>query len=194
GHGRTGDVDRPFSFEQSADDTAALLKYLNVEKADFYGYSNGGNIAMQMAIRHPEMVRKLVVMSAMFKSDGLYPDVRESIRNGTPENMPPELREAYLKTAPNPQDLPTFVSKSIRRMMDFKDWAPSVIASIKAPTLIIIGDRDIVRPEHAVEMYRLFPHGQLAIFPASDHMTIINRADLLLKIIPQFLDMPMAKD
>lgn len=194
GHGHTADVDRPFSFEQSADDTAALLKYLKIEKADFYGYSNGGSIALQMGIRHPQLVRKLVVMSAMFKRDGLYPELLESIRNGTAENMPPELREAYLAAAPDPRQLPTFVAKSVRRMIEFKDVPAADIAAIRAPTLIILGDGDVVRPEHAVEMFRLLPHSRLAILPGTDHMMIINRADLLLTIIPEFLDAPMPQE
>jgi uncharacterized protein YndB with AHSA1/START domain len=111
GHGRTADVDRPFSFEQSADDAAALLKHLGIERADFYGYSNGGSIAMQMGIRHPGLVRKLVVASAMFRNDGLPPGFKESLKGATPEDMPASLRDAYLEVAPHPEALPAFVAK-----------------------------------------------------------------------------------
>lgn len=191
GHGRTADVDRPFTFEQSADDTAALLRHLKIERADFYGYSNGGSIALQTAIRHPSLVRKLVVAAAMYRNDGLIPGLRESLKTATPESMPAELREAYLKVAPNPQALPEFVAKCARRMLDFKDWPAEDIRSIRAPTLILIGDSDVVRPEHAVEMFRLLPHGQLAILPGTDHMALVNRDDLLLDLIAPFLDAPM---
>ena len=166
GHGRTADIaDRPFSFEQSADDAAALLQHLKIEKADFFGFSNGGNIALQIAIRHPSRVRKLVVASAMFKRDGLYPEVWEFMKRSTLENMPKELQEAYRKVAPHPEQLPTFHDKCAKRMLEFKDWRPEDIQSIEAPTLLMIGDADSVRPEHAVEMFRLLPHAQLAVLP-----------------------------
>ncbi|WP_406695070.1 alpha/beta fold hydrolase [Singulisphaera sp. Ch08] len=191
GHGRTADVDRPFSFEQSADDTAALLRYLKIERADFYGYSNGGNVALQIAIRHPELVRKLVVAAAMFKNDGLDPKLRESLKHASPEDMPASLREAYLKVAPNPEALPTFVAKCAKRMLEFEDWREEDLRSIDAPTMVMIGDADVVRPEHAVEMLRLLPLGQLAVLPGTDHMTLVERDDLLLAMIPTFLDSPM---
>jgi pimeloyl-ACP methyl ester carboxylesterase len=141
GHGRTGDMaDRPFSFEQSADDTVALMDHLKIEKADLFGFSNGGNIALQIAIRHPNRVRKLVVASAMFKRDGLYPEVWEFMKRSTLEDMPKELKEAYLKVSPHPEQLPTFHDKSAKRMLEFKDWRPEDIQSIEAPTLLMIGE------------------------------------------------------
>ena len=191
GHGHTADVDRPFTFEQSAEDTAALLKYLHVDRADFFGYSNGGNIALLMGIRHPEKVRKLIVESAMFKRDGLVPGFWDSMRQATLQSMPGELREAYLKEAPHPEALPAFHDKCRDRMLEFKDWRPEDIQSIGAPTLVMIGDADIIRPEHAVEMFRLLPHGQLAVLPGTDHMTIVKRADWQVSMIDSFLDAPM---
>jgi pimeloyl-ACP methyl ester carboxylesterase len=195
GHGHTTDIDRPFTFEQSADDAATLLRYLKVERADFFGYSNGGNIALQVAIRHPDLVRKLIVASAMFKRDGLYPEFWDSMKHATLQNMPEELREAYLGVAPNPKNLPTFHDKCVKRMLEFKDWRPEDIQSIDAPTLVMIGDADIVRPEHAVEMFRLLPHAQLAVFPGTDHMTLVERADWQVSMIEVFLNasMPEAK-
>ena len=166
GHGRTADIaDRPFTFEQSADDTAGLLQHLKIEKADVFGFSNGGNIALQVAIRHPNRVRKLVVASAMYKRDGLYPEVWEFMQRSTLENMPKELQEAYRKVAPHPEQLPTFHDKCVTRMLEFKDWKPEDIQSIEAPTLLMLGDADSVRPEHAVEMFRLLPRAQLSVFP-----------------------------
>lgn len=191
GHGHTADIDRPFTFEQTADDTAALLRYLKIERADFFGYSNGGNIALQIAIRHPKLVRKLIVASAMFKKDGLYPEFWESMKHATLENMPAELREAYLRVAPNPENLPTFHDKCGKRMLEFKDWRPEDIQSIDAPTMVMIGDADIVRPEHAVEMFRLLPYAQLAVLPGTDHMTLVERADWQVSMIEEFLDAPM---
>jgi len=192
GHGHTADIaDRPFTFEQSADDTAALLQHLNIEQADFFGYSNGGSIVLQIAIRHPRIVRKLVVASAMFERDGLYPEFWESMQRATPEDMPPELRDAYLSVAPNRQDFPTFFAKSLKRMREFKDWPPEDIQSIEAPTLIIVGDADFVRPEHAVRMFRLLPYSRLAVLPGTDHMTLVERSDWLVTMVEAFLDAPM---
>jgi pimeloyl-ACP methyl ester carboxylesterase len=192
GHGRTADiVDRPFTFEQSADDAAGLLRHLNIGKADFFGYSNGGHIALQMAISHPGLVRKLVVESAMFHRDGSDPGFWKSFEHAKLGDMPPELRGAYLGVAPHPEDLPTFFAKSVQRMLNFKGWTPEDIQSIDAPTLVMIGDRDIVTPEHAVRMFRLLPNAQLAVLPGTDHMTIVNRSDWLVPMIGTFLDSPM---
>jgi len=192
GHGHTADiVDRPFTFEQSAGDAAALMQYLKIERADFFGYSNGGSIALQIAVRHPSLVRKLVVASAMFKRDGLYPEFWESMRNATLENMPKELQDAYRKAAPHPEQLPTFHDKCVKRMLEFKDWRPEDIRSINAPTLIMIGDADVIRPEHAVEMFRLLPHAQLAVLPGTDHITLMTRADWLASMVTSFLDAPV---
>jgi len=193
GHGHTADIDRPFSFEQSADDAAALLRHLKIGNADFFGYSNGGNIALQIAIRHPELVRKLVVASAMFKRDGLSPEFWESMKRATLQSMPAELREAYLRVAPHPEQLPAFHDKSVRRMLEFKDWGPEELRKIGAPTMVMIADGDIVRPEHAVEMFRLLPHAQLAVLPGTDHMTLVNRAEWQVSMIKAFLDAPVAK-
>jgi len=192
GHGRTADiVDRPFTFEQSADDTAGLLRYLNIGKADFFGYSNGGHIALQMAISHPDLVRKLVIESAMFQRDGSDPGFWKSFEHAKLDDMPPELQKAYLGVAPHPEDLPTFFAKSVQRMLNFKGWTPVDIQSINAPTLVMVGDHDIVRPEHAVLMFRLLPNAQLAVLPGTDHMTIVNRSDWLVPMIETFLDSPM---
>jgi pimeloyl-ACP methyl ester carboxylesterase len=191
GHGRTADIDRPFSFEQSADDAAALLRHLKIERADFFGYSNGGNIALQVAVRHPGLARKLVVASAMFRRDGLSPEFWESMKRATLDGMPAELREAYLRVSPHPGQLQTFHDKSVKRMLEFKDWRPEDIQKIGAPTMVMVADGDIVRPEHAVEMFRLLPHAQLAVLPGTDHMTLVNRAEWQVSMIEAFLDASM---
>ena len=192
GHGHTADInDRPFTFEQSVEDTVALLRYLKIKKADFYGYSNGGHIALELTIKHPDLVRKLVCESIMFNRDGSDPAFWESFKHAKLDDMPAELREAYLNVAPHPEDLPTFFAKSVQRMLHFNGWTPDDIKSIKAPTLVIIGDHDIVRPEHAVLMFRLLPDAQLAILPGTNHMTIVNRSDWLVSMIQTFLDSSM---
>ena len=188
GYGRTADVDRPFSFEQSADDTAALLNSLNVDRADLLGFSNGGTIALQVAIRHPRVVRSLVVASAFFSRDGADPSFWEAMKSARLENMPMELQEAYRKVAPHPENLRSFHDKAAQRMRDFKDIPADAIRSIAAPTLIVNGDRDVVRPEHAVDLFRLLPHAQLALLPATDHAKIMMRTEWWVAAIREFLD------
>jgi pimeloyl-ACP methyl ester carboxylesterase len=194
GHGRTADIDRPFTFDQSAEDTVALLRYLKIERADFFGYSNGGHIVLQIAVRYPDLVRKLVIESAVFQREGSDAEFWESFEHAKLGDMPAELREAYLKVAPHPEDLPSFFAKSVKRMLDFKGWTPEEIKSIDAPALVIIGDHDIIRPEHAVQMFRLLSTAQLAVLPGTDHMTIVNRSDWLLSMVEAFLDSPMPKE
>ncbi len=193
GHGHTADIDRPFTFEQSAEDTLSLLRYLKIRKADFFGYSNGGHIVLEIAIRHPEVVRKLVVESAMFNRDGSNPEFWESFKQAKLDDMPAELRKAYLRVAPHPEDLPTFFAKSVRRMLDFKGWTPEEMKSIAAPTLVMTGDHDIVRAEHAVLMFRLLPNAQLAVLPDTDHMTIVRRSVWVPSMIEDFLNAPMPR-
>jgi pimeloyl-ACP methyl ester carboxylesterase len=127
----------------------------------------------------------------MFRRDGSDPGFWKSFEHAKLADMPPELREAYLEAAPHPEDLPTFFAKSVQRMLNFKGWKTEDIQSINAPTMVMIGDHDIVRPEHAVLMFRLLPNAQLAVLPGTDHMTIVNRSDWLVSMIETFLDSPM---
>jgi pimeloyl-ACP methyl ester carboxylesterase len=192
GHGRTADVaGRPFTFEQSAEDTVSLLRYLEIARADIFGYSNGGHIAIQLAISHPESARKLVIESAMFDRDGSEPAFWEGFKSTKLDDMPAELREAYLSTAPRPEDLPIFFAKSVQRMQSFKGWSLDEIRSITAPALIISGDRDVVRPEHAVQTFRLLAQAQLAVLPGTDHMAIVSRPEWVPSMTAVFLDSPM---
>ena len=189
GYGHTADVvDRPFSFEQSADDTAALLAHLRVERADLLGFSNGGTIALQVAMRHPRLVGKLIATSAFFKRDGADPWFWEAMKNARLENMPSELQEAYRRVAPQPDNLRLFHDKAAQRMRTFKDIADDAVRAIAAPTLVLVGDADVVRPEHAVALFRLIPNARLAVLPGTDHAAIMTRTELLLPIIDRFLD------
>ncbi len=208
GHGRTADIDRPLSYEQMADDVAALLRHLEIEDADVFGYSMGGGVALQVAIRHPEVVRKLVVASASYTSDGMHPELLEMIPALTPEAFAGSpIEEAYLRTAPNPDDFPTLVAKLKQLDMEPFAWPPEDIRGIAAPTLLIIGDSDAIRLEHAVELFRLLgggvmgdlaglPKSQLAVLPGTTHFVppgsaVLDRADWLLSMIGEFLDAPM---
>lgn len=151
------DINRPETFEQDADDVAALLKYLKIENADFFGFSNGGNTAIQIAIRYPNLVRKIILGSAFFKRNGMYPQFWDSLNHSTLKDMPQLLKDAYKEAAPDPSNLSKMYEKDKKRILEFKDWKAQDIHSINAPTLIIVGDEDVVRPEHAVELFRLFP-------------------------------------
>lgn len=204
GHGHTADIDRPLTYEQMAEDTAALLRHLDIENADVFGYSMGGGIALQIAIRHPDLVRKLVIAAATYNSDGMYPEVLAAIATITPELFAGSPFEAaYLRTAPHPEDWPTLIDKLKQLDAEIQDWPPETIQSIQAPTLVIVGDSDVVRPEHAVQLFRLLgggvpadlvglPHSQLAVLPGTTHISLVaERSDWLLAMIPPFLDAPM---
>jgi pimeloyl-ACP methyl ester carboxylesterase len=205
GHGHTADIiDRPLSYEQMADDVAALLDHLGIAQADVVGYSMGGTTGLQLAIRHPELVRKLVAVSANFSSDGYYPELLMGLQMMTPEifaGTPQE--EAYVRHAPNPEDFPVLVEKQKILPQDFA-FAEEDVQAIAAPTLVVIGDSDVVRPEHAVDLFRLLgggvpadltgslPNARLAILPGTTHASIVlDRADQLLAVIEPFLAAPM---
>src|SRR5918998_280509 len=155
GHGRTADVaDRPITYEGMADDVAALLRHLGIDEADAFGFSMGGGVALQLAIRHPEVVRRLVVASASYTSAGAHPEMLEMIPSLTPEAFAgTPIQEEYLRLAPNPEDFPTLVAKLERLDMEHFAWPPEAIQGLTDPTLLIVGDSDVVRLEHAVEMF-----------------------------------------
>ncbi len=204
GHGRTADIiDRPFSYEQLADDVAALMEEVGVEQADIFGYSMGGNTALQLAIRHPERVRKLVVASAAYNTDAYHPGFFEMVETITPELFAGSPVETdYRALAPNPEYFPTLVEKLVQLERDTQDWPAEDIQGIESPTLIIIGDSDAVRPEHAVDLFRLrgggvngdltgLPNAQLAVLPATTHLGVLFRVDWMIPMITEFLDAPM---
>src|SRR5258708_103732 len=167
-HGHTLDIDRPLSFEQDADDVAALLRQLHIENADIMGFSNGGTTALQIAIRHPELVNRLVLASATYKRDGMPPGFFEGFQHASLEKtMPQPLKDAYLRANPDLKGLQAMFDRDVARMAAFKDISAAEIKAIQAPTLVINGDADVVRPEHALELSRTLPHAKLAILPAA---------------------------
>ncbi len=176
GHGHTADVDRPLTFEQMADDTAALLERLGVREADVLGFSNGGTVALQLAIRHPRLVRRLVVCSGMFARDGLPPEVWRGFEHASPASMPAPLREAYLAAAPAPEALPTLVAKTVAMLQRFTGIPEPALRAIRAPTLVMTGDAD-VSPEHSARLARILTNAQLAVLPGSGHGTYLGAAD-----------------
>jgi pimeloyl-ACP methyl ester carboxylesterase len=166
-HGRTTDRNNTESFEQDADDVAALLQYLKINKAHFLGFSNGGNTAMQIAIRHPDVVNKLVVVSAFYKREGMIAGFFEGLQQATLDNMPELLKVYYLQVNNNQNGLQTMFSKDKERMLQFKDWNDEQLQSILAPVLLLLGDRDVVTAEHAVKMSKIIPNARLMIVPGT---------------------------
>jgi pimeloyl-ACP methyl ester carboxylesterase len=166
-HGHTSDRGVPETFEQDADDIAALLKTLDIPKASIMGFSNGGSTAMQVAIRHPEIVNKLVVASAMYRRDGLFPGFFEMMKGASLANMPKPLQEAFLKINPDTAKLQLMHDRDRDRMLAFKDWPDDDLRGIKAPALIINADRDVVVTAHAVKMKELIPTSELLIVPGT---------------------------
>jgi pimeloyl-ACP methyl ester carboxylesterase len=207
GHGRTADIDRPLTYEHMADDVAALIRHLRIEQADVFGFSMGGAAAIQLAVRHPELVRKQVIVSASYTSEGMQPELHEMAPSITPEMFAGSPMEAtYLEVAPNPGDFTRLVEKLKRLDTTSFSWPEEDIRGIEAPTLIVVGDADAVRLEHAVEMFRLLGGGamgdltgfsghQLAVLPGTAHFIppgsgVLDRSGWLLAMIIPFLDAP----
>jgi pimeloyl-ACP methyl ester carboxylesterase len=205
GHGHTGDVDRPITYEQMADDTAALIDHLEIDSADVLGFSLGGCVALQVAIRHPGLVRRLVVASASFSSDGMPAEALEVFPTITPELFAgTPIEDAYLRTAPNPSDFPKLVEKLTKLDTTSFSWPEEAVRAIAAPTLIVLGDSDGIRLEHAVEFFKLrgggvmgdlagLPDSQLAVLPGTSHFAppgsgLLDRPEWLLAMISRFLD------
>ena len=166
-HGHTSDRDAPESFDQDADDVAALMKYLKIDKADILGFSNGGNTAMKIGMKYPSMVNKLVVISAFYKREGMIKRFFEGLEKSKLNDMPEHLRNAFLEIKNDSAALLTMFNKDVMRMMQFKDWNDNDLASIKAPTLLVLGDKDVVTTEHAVEMNRKISGSELLVLPGN---------------------------
>ena len=166
-HGRSSDRAGALTFEQDADDVAGLLKYLNIEKADLFGFSNGGNTAMQVAIRHPQLVNKLIIASSFYKRNGLIHGFFEGMQHASLDNMPEPLKISYLKVASDERGLETMHNKDRDRMLQFRDWPDEIMQSIKSSSLLIFGTHDVVTLEHALEMSRIISNAELMILPGT---------------------------
>ena len=205
-HGRTADIDRPLSCEAMADDIAALMKTLNIPKADVMGYSLGGGVALRVAIQHPEMVRKLVLVSTPCKRNGWYPEIQAAMSNFDPakvEQMKQSpMYQAYAKIAPRPQDWGVLFQKLGEMLSKDYDWSREV-KEIKSPTLLVVGDADAVRPAHVVEFFELLggekkdagwdgsgmSNARLAILPGTTHYNI-SMSQKMASAAAEFLAAP----
>ncbi|MBA2535481.1 MAG: alpha/beta hydrolase [Rubrobacter sp.] len=205
-HGRTADIDRPMTFEAMADDVASLIGHLGFDEADVMGYSLGGDVALQTAIRHPGVVRKLVLVSTPYKRDGWYPEVRagmEQMGPGVAEHMKgTPMYQLYAGIAPRSEDWPVLLTKLGELLRRDYDWSEEV-AAMETPTMIVVGDADSVRTAHAVEFFGLLGGGKqdagwdgskmsdsrLAILPGTTHYDIFYSPALASTVAP-FLDAP----
>ncbi len=201
GHGRTGDIaDRPLSYEALAGDIDALMAHLNIETADIFGYSLGGGVALEVALRHPERVNKLILVSSSYNNQGWHPEMLAAVDQITPELFVGSPMEAeYQRLSPNPENFPMLVTKLTELTKRLQDVSPDKIRAIQAPTLIMVGDADNIRLEHALDLYKLrgggvpgdivgAPASQLAIIPGATHVTIHDRVDVLAMFTNEFLD------
>jgi len=198
-HGRTNDRDAPLTFEQDADDVAKLLNNLSIEKTDILGFSNGGHTAIEIALRHPGIVNKLILCSAFYNNSGVAPQFWEGFDDGKVQfsDMPQPYKDAFLQVNNNPEALLNMFNKDVQRMRTFIGWSREQVASIKAPTLVVNGNIDVGSPEHAVEMFRIIPNCKLAILPGG-HGTYMgevsaskndNKAvEYFIPLIEEFLD------
>ena len=201
GHGRTADVERDMSFENMADDVAGLLDHLKIPRADVVGYSLGGGVAMQFAIRHPEKVRKVVSISAPMRRDGWVKEGVDAIANITADVFKGSpIETEYKRLSPTPNDFPAFVKHVIATAAKPYDFGADKFKATEAPMFFIFGDEDGVRFDHIAEMYRLKGGGdihgdmqprsssRLAILPDSTHVTLMSRVDVIVPMVNDFLD------
>jgi pimeloyl-ACP methyl ester carboxylesterase len=201
GHGRTADIERDMSFENLADDVAALLDHLKIPRADVVGYSLGGGVAMQFAIRHPERVRKVVSISAPYARDGWVKEGVDAIANITADVFKGSpIETEYKRLSPTPDEFPAFVKHVIATAAKPYDFGADKLKATRAPMFFIFGDADGVRLDHIAEMYRLKGGGnihgdmsprsasRLAILPDSTHVTLMNRTSTIVPMVNDFLD------
>jgi pimeloyl-ACP methyl ester carboxylesterase len=205
GHGRTGDIDRPLTTANLESDVVGLLRHLNVEQVDVFGYSIGGAVATELAIRHPELVRKIVVSSSSFSREGDRPE-NEAVGEMTVDMIAgTPMEQEYLAKSPNPDKLQVLLDKLGQFDRDFEGWSEAEIEGIAAPTLITVGDCDAVRLDHAVRFLQLrggdvngdfvgVPASQLAVLPGTTHFFGLSRPSLVLELVVPFLDAPMPSE
>ena len=192
GHGRTADIDRDLDPGLLAGDVAALLDHLGVGQADVLGFSLGGTVAVQLALDHPDLVGRLIPVSVSFASDGFHQEITDPARYATSTRMPTEedfgqMREAYTGVAPDPGHFDVFWARVGQAANGFKGWTPGELGAITAPTLLVFGDHDFVRLEHAVQVHALIPGAQLAVLPGATHVGVLRRADLIVPLVSEFL-------
>ena len=200
GHGASRPTTPPRSIADLGDDVVALLDHLGVDGADVFGWSMGAAVALRLGTDHPSRIGRLVLASVSYHDGGLHPGLLDGIQDLEPEHLHgSEFHDEYLRTAPDPAGWPSLVAKIKRLDGDLPQWTAEQIRAVTAPTMIVLADSDIIRPEHAVEMFRLLgggvagdltglPQSRLAILPGTTHTTVPQRAEWLAPMIDEFLD------
>jgi pimeloyl-ACP methyl ester carboxylesterase len=193
-HGHSNNRDgRQITFEQDADDVIALLQQLKIDKADIFGFSNGGTTALQIAIRQPALVDKLVIASSMYKRAGVPAGFWEGMKAAKFSDMPDIYKKEFLSINPSEEALHIMFEQCAHRMQQFKDIPDATISAIQKPVLILTGDKDVASPEHAVEMYRRMPHASLAIFPGG-HGTFMGELLMMKEAHNPPVALPVIED
>ena len=192
GNGRTADIpERPISIEQYGEDVVGLLKYLKIPKADFLGESYGGDTAAVIAVRYPELVRRVATYGATFgpPQNVLNPETTRYEHPPTAETRNIQFqRENYKKVAPDPDYWPKIYDKV--GGIQWEGFSKEELASIKAPILIIVGDHDFVRVEHAVETFKVIPNAELAVIPSASHFVLHSEQERVIPVVKHFLEKP----
>ncbi|RZT83834.1 pimeloyl-ACP methyl ester carboxylesterase [Pseudonocardia sediminis] len=187
GHGHTADIDRPLQLDLLASDVVALLDHLGIERADVFGFSLGGLVATEVAVRYPERVGRLVLAAVHFRPDGYHPEIQDpaqdSPRLPTADDFE-QMQAAYAAVAPDPEGFFPFLEKAQPLVSDFRGWSDDELRSITGPVLLVIGDTDFVRIEHAAEIHALLPDARLAVLPGCTHMEVVRRPDLMTVVEP----------
>jgi pimeloyl-ACP methyl ester carboxylesterase len=199
-HGRTGDIDRPLTTANLASDVEGVLQHLGIEKVDAFGFSVGGAVALHLAIKRPELIRKLIASSVSYHPDGDRPENAEAVPDLTVDMIAGSpMEQDYRAKSPNPDRLQDLLDKLGRYDHGFAGWSDAEIRGIAAPTLITVGDCDMVRLDHAVQFLRLrggdvngdfagVPASQLAVFPGTTHFFGMARTNLVIDVVTTFLD------
>ena len=177
-HGHTNDRNTDLSFEQDADDVATLLNNFGIAKADFLGFSNGGQTTIEIALRHPHLINKIILASAFYKRTAVPRQFWDGFDGVTLGMMPEVLKEGYLKANNSEAGLLNMFNKDVQRMKMFRGWTDEQMRSIQVPALVINGNNDVGSVQHAVEMYRIIPNCELAIFPGG-HGTYLGTIESL---------------
>lgn len=190
-HGHTADIARSLSYEQMVEDTAAMLRKKKISGADVFGWSDGGIVALGLAARYPELVHKVAIIGAGYNTDAEVPDFKQRMAALKPDNEHIEpFRNEYRRIAPHPEQWPALIEKVKFMYSAFKGWSEAEMRSFPAPLMVMMGDQDFLRPEHALELFRMAPNRRLAVLPGSDHSAPVLRADWVAAMLVDFFGAP----